>query len=205
MVNIVFGIKLLKAKQKQHIRTKKKGKRGKLSPEEVAVRSAQIAMAFLEEFDLNNKSVLIYLPQKGSNEVDTWQLLDDLLNEGAKVYASVYDHEQNQIEVSEVDEKTEFIEDKLGIPTPQKARMIEKEDSIKLDLIIIPLIAFDLKGNRIGHGKGTYDRFLKSSVTRNAIKIGLAYDFQLVKKGIPAEANDVEIDYCITDERIYKF
>ena len=69
-----------------------------------------------------------------------------------------------------------------------------------LDLIIIPGIAFDKDLNRLGRGKGYYDKLLKQS---NAYKIGVCYDFQLIEK-IPTEKHDVKMDMIITPTNIIR-
>ena len=68
------------------------------------------------------------------------------------------------------------------------------------DIILIPGIAFDRKGNRIGHGEGFYDRFLDGF---HATKIGLAYDFQIVDS-VPQEPHDIQMDYIVTDKDIIR-
>ena len=70
-----------------------------------------------------------------------------------------------------------------------------------MDLIIVPGIVFDVKGNRLGFGKGYYDRFLSPSANFKAVKIGLAYEFQVVPK-IDAQPHDITMDYIITEKRI---
>lgn len=67
-----------------------------------------------------------------------------------------------------------------------------------MDLIIVPSVAFDLNGNRIGRGKGFYDRLLAGV---RAMTIGVGYDFQLIAEGIPAEPHDVALDLVITESR----
>lgn len=67
----------------------------------------------------------------------------------------------------------------------------------EIDLIIVPGIAFDADGNRVGRGKGYYDRLLAEA---RAVKIGVGYDFQLVES-IDAEAHDVKVDAVVTDLR----
>lgn len=66
-----------------------------------------------------------------------------------------------------------------------------------LDAIIVPAVAYDLKGNRLGRGKGFYDRLLS---TVSCPKIGFIYDLQLLGT-IPAEAHDIPVDYIITDKQ----
>lgn len=65
-----------------------------------------------------------------------------------------------------------------------------------IELIIIPAVAYDREGNRVGRGKGYYDRMLTGS---KAVKIGIGYDFQLIDEGIDAEEHDVKVDFVITE------
>ncbi len=67
-----------------------------------------------------------------------------------------------------------------------------------IDLIIVPGVAFDLKGNRLGRGKGFYDRLLQST---DALKIGIGHDFQLLEQ-IPSESHDIKMDAIITPHNI---
>ena len=66
----------------------------------------------------------------------------------------------------------------------------------RIDLIIVPGVAFDSEGNRMGRGRGFYDRLLKS--TPNAVKVGVAYDFQMLDT-IPVEPHDVKMNRVITE------
>ena len=72
-------------------------------------------------------------------------------------------------------------------------------DPDKLELIVTPGVAFDSKGNRLGRGKGYYDRL---PATTKATKIGVAYHFQIVDE-LPAEPHDVPMDIVITDRTVY--
>lgn len=67
-------------------------------------------------------------------------------------------------------------------------------DPSEIELIVVPAVAFDRKGNRLGRGKGFYDRLLK---TTNAIKIGVGYEFQVFDE-LPSEPHDVPVDMIIT-------
>ncbi|MFT4222335.1 5-formyltetrahydrofolate cyclo-ligase [Dysgonomonas sp.] len=71
-------------------------------------------------------------------------------------------------------------------------------DFKKIDLIIIPGVAFDRKMNRLGRGKGYYDRFLNKV---SAPKIGICFDFQLLDK-IPAESTDIKMDYIVSENEL---
>ncbi len=71
-------------------------------------------------------------------------------------------------------------------------------DINEIELIIVPAVAFDRQGNRVGRGKGYYDRLLSDT---KATKIGVGYDFQLIEEGIDADPHDVRMDMVITETR----
>lgn len=71
----------------------------------------------------------------------------------------------------------------------------------EIDLIVVPAVAYDRRGNRLGRGKGFYDRLLAEA---RAIKVGVGYEFQLIDE-IPAEPHDVPMDYVITQSLTLKF
>ena len=73
------------------------------------------------------------------------------------------------------------------------------------DIILIPLVAFDSNLNRIGYGKGYYDRSLKkiNKIKKNVISLGIAYSFQKCQK-IPTNKHDFKLDYIFTEKGIIK-
>lgn len=73
-------------------------------------------------------------------------------------------------------------------------------DADSIELIIVPAVAYDRSGNRLGRGKGFYDRLLQES---KATKIGVAYEFQIYDE-LPVEPHDVPVDFVITQTRIFK-
>ena len=75
-------------------------------------------------------------------------------------------------------------------------------DETQIDLIFLPLLAFDHAGFRIGYGKGFYDTFLPKC-RKDVVKVGLSL-FDPVPR-LPAEDHDVPMDYCFTPERLYQF
>ena len=87
---------------------------------------------------------------------------------------------------------------KFGILEP-----INSKKKIIPDLIMVPLVAFDNRLNRIGYGKGYYDRSLKkiSKIKKNAISLGIAYSFQKCQK-IPTKKHDFKLDYIFTEKGI---
>ena len=110
------------------------------------------------------------------SEFDTGQLTHYLLQENTAIQLSNY-----------------------GIPEPVDGIEIPAE---KLDVIFVPLLAYDENGNRTGYGKGFYDRFL-AQCNSKAIFVGLS--FFPPEKGIPAEKTDIPLHYCITPEKVFSF
>ena len=85
--------------------------------------------------------------------------------------------------------------EQFGIGEPS-ADTPEWTDLDAVEVIIVPGVAFDRDGNRMGRGRGFYDRLLKS--TPNAVKIGVAYSFQLIDN-VPVEPHDVKMNLIITE------
>ncbi|RLF88523.1 5-formyltetrahydrofolate cyclo-ligase, partial [Thermococci archaeon] len=83
---------------------------------------------------------------------------------------------------------------KFNIMEPREA--IDEE--VNLDLIVVPGVAFDESGYRLGFGKGYYDRFLRSF--RETTKLGLAYEFQVLEE-VPRDEGDIPVDFIITEKR----
>ena len=86
-----------------------------------------------------------------------------------------------------------------NIPEPPDGLQIKAS---KLEVIFVPLLAFDKVGHRVGYGKGFYDGFLKNCP--NAVKIGLSF-FEADKKIKDIQPNDIALDYCLTPNQIYQF
>ena len=124
------------------------------------------------------------------NEVETSEIVDILLKMGKSVSYPVISGENL---ISAIPTSNEYIKDCFGCKIPKDFTVMDK-----VDVAVIPLLACDENKNRIGYGKGFYDRYLKS---KNCIKIGLAYDFQVVENFVP-NPWDVPLDYIITPTRI---
>lgn len=95
----------------------------------------------------------------------------------------------------------ELVTNKWGIAEPQgSAHQVAVE---LIDMVLLPLLTFDLEGNRVGYGKGYYDRFL-STCRPDVRKIGLSL-FDPVDKIIDSEAHDIPLDVCITPTKVWFF
>jgi len=93
-----------------------------------------------------------------------------------------------------------LLKNKWGIPEPKDGILVPEE---KLDVVFVPLLAYDQKGNRVGYGKGFYDRFLQKC-REDVIKVGLSY-FGPETIIEDVEDTDIPLSYCVTPEKIYAF
>lgn len=165
-----------------------------LAPEVWQTRNDKVsnaALAFLEEKKIN--CFHIFLPIKRNNEIDTWPILQSAIDKGKRVIISATDFEKQTMSHYGYTPDLIFEEDQFGIPTPKAGRTADLSD---LQLIFIPMLAGDKKGNRIGYGKGYYDRLL-AEMSPELIKVGLTLN-SLFDHFTFAEPHDIALDYCIT-------
>ncbi|MDN3668858.1 5-formyltetrahydrofolate cyclo-ligase [Echinicola jeungdonensis] len=141
----------------------------------------------------------LFLPIDRLYEINTFPLLDQLLAVGKNVYTSISDFDSGEMKTVKLLEKTLFTKDQWGIPIPDQVELVEKH---LIQLVFVPLLAYDLKGNRIGYGKGFYDRFLKE-LSPLVEKVGLS--FFPPEKMIEIESHDISLDSCITPDEIITF
>ena len=97
-------------------------------------------------------------------------------------------------------DNTKLKTNKWNVPEPVDGIQIPPN---KIEVVFIPLMAYDTKGNRVGYGKGFYDRFLQQC-NPDVIKIGLSL-FEPEDKIEDVFENDIPLDYCITPNKIYSF
>ena len=138
-------------------------------------------------------SVMLYLNMR--SEVETTGLLEGLLNSGKQVCAPVVDTERLELVPRRIENlKTELVSHRYGMLEPSKTCPLFPIEH--LQLIVVPGIAFDRNGYRLGYGKGFYDRFLVKCP--HAVVIGLAYQVQLVEDTFP-QAWDVPVHHIFTE------
>ena len=138
-------------------------------------------------------SVMLYLNMR--SEVETTGLLEGLLESGKQVCAPVVDTERLELIPRRIQcLKTAFVRHAYGMLEPSEACPIFPIEH--LQLIVVPGIAFDRKGYRLGYGTGFYDRFLMKCP--HAVTIGLAYRVQLVEDTFP-QAWDVPVQHIFTE------
>lgn len=141
---------------------------------------------------LQSRMVGLYSPVR--NEVPTNDIFEAALRAGKRtVYPKVVDTSLEFVEVSALDD---FRKGAFGIPEPTGTGRIDLAD---LDLLIVPGVAFDLRGGRLGYGKGFYDRALAVGDFSGRL-VGLCYEAQLLPH-LPRESHDILMDIVITEER----
>lgn len=164
--------------------------------------SAKAKAEFSEHISKQTTSILnsipsakvhIYISYK--NEPQTTDIIKYLLNSNRHVFVPVI---KNKIMHSALITDMNFKISEFGILEPQNIN-IQPVDT-EYDVIIVPTLAFDSKLNRMGYGKGYYDRFLFSQP--NAKKIGLSYECNKVEC-LPTDKYDIPLDSLITEDKIY--
>lgn len=162
---------------------------------ERAIKSEQIKRRLFQDKSFQQaESVMFYMPK--SYEVDTIGMIEEALGLGKRVIIPVTKTQKKSLIPSEIkDPKKELVKGPFGIYEPKREHM-KAMDPKDIDVVIVPGIAFDKKGNRIGHGQGYFDRFLKNLPSKTPT-IGLAFKLQLVRK-ISAFPWDIPVTKLIT-------
>jgi len=143
----------------------------------------------LKEFK-EAKNLICYVSLK--EEVDTFGIIKEALKSGKRIFAPVIDGDQLGIsEIKDLDKDLQ--KGPLGVLQPNKKEQIRE----KIDLVIIPGLAFDKNRARLGRGKAYFDTFLKD-LSKSVKTVGLAYDFQVLKS-IPVTPHDIPVDIVITN------
>lgn len=130
------------------------------------------------------------------SEVDTRPLIEECIKMGKRAALPVTDVARKKLIPVSIDSMESLAKSPMGILEP--AREEEKILlSSSLDLIVVPGIAFDKSGNRLGRGAGYYDRFL-AGIPASALKVGLAFDFQVIDDVPVVPGLDTRLDFVIS-------
>ncbi|MBF0273848.1 MAG: 5-formyltetrahydrofolate cyclo-ligase [Nitrospinae bacterium] len=171
--------------------------RNSLPKKKVADLSSEISSIFLQQvFFKRSNCLLLYL--NVGNEVNTTDVINCAMNEKKALFLPFTEIVDEKIEVRTFNGWNSLIKGKFGILYPSEKGVDIKESGI--DLVVIPGVAFDEKGNRIGFGKGFYDQLLHRK--NDVIKVALAYELQVMKESLPKEKHDVHVDYIVTEKRV---
>jgi len=172
-------------------------RRLQLLPNERANAAHAVAETFFKHVPLATGAIVAgYWPVKG--ELDVMPILRELLRKGHTCTLPHVTGEGAPLLFRQWDENMTMTTGKYGVHEPAS------NVTLMPDVILVPILAFDANGHRLGYGAGFYDRTLaRLKKQKNIRTIGLAYEMQLYGT-LPAEENDVKMDMIITDRNIYK-
>jgi len=174
-------------------------KRQALSADEVVDKSSAIIKKLLD-MDIYKQAATVMAYLDFRNEVKTGELVKSALAAGKRLAVPVTDVANKRLIPSLIENYPfDIAPGTWGIPEPKPGR-IRPVDPLAIDLVVVPGVAFDIYGNRIGYGGGYYDRFLPRAKP-GVVTLAPAYEFQ-VRDWIGRGKYDWPVDYIVTEERI---
>ncbi|RZJ68085.1 MAG: 5-formyltetrahydrofolate cyclo-ligase [Flavobacterium sp.] len=185
---------------KKDLRIAYKTLRMQLTDDQLEQKSLDIANNLLPLPIWEKRCFHLFLPIRKMNEIDTEFILHLLAGKDKDVIISRSDFETREMTHFLLTDSTKIKVNEFGIPEPEDGFEVQAS---KIDVIFVPLLAFDETGNRVGYGKGFYDKFL-AQCKPDAIKIGLSF-FEAVDAWEDVFESDVKLDFCVTPEKIYRF
>ncbi len=185
---------------KQNIRQKYKTLRSQFCAEEIDEKSLAIANNLLKIDIWNRNYFHVFLPITEQNEVNTEHILNVLQGKDKEIIISKSNFKNIEMTHFLLTENTKIVKNNYNIPEPLSG--INLPDDI-IEVVFVPLLAFDKIGNRVGYGKGFYDKFL-SKCKPSTLKIGLSFfEAEPLIEGV--FDTDIKLNHCITPNKIYCF
>ncbi|PHR10566.1 MAG: 5-formyltetrahydrofolate cyclo-ligase [Aequorivita sp.] len=185
--------------EKQALRSKYKKLRQNLSDDSIEAMSLQIANQALKLPIWNKAYYHIFLSILEKKEVNTEYLMHILQGKDKSIVVSKADFSTGEMQHFLLQENTFLKTSEYGIPEPVSGIEISPD---MIEVVFVPLLAYDVKGNRVGYGKGFYDRFLKKCNPK-ALFIGLSF-FE-PEPEIIFNTNDVPLNFCVSPQNILNF
>tara|TARA_R110000868_G_scaffold28686_7_gene107314 strand:+ start:2408 stop:2986 length:579 start_codon:yes stop_codon:yes gene_type:complete len=185
---------------KSELRIKYKTLREALSVKQIDDLSIAIANQLLKLPIWNHTFYHLFLSIEEQKEVNTDYILNILSGKDKNIVLSKSDFKTGLMTHYLLTDNISIKKNRYNIPEPIDGIEITPN---KLEVVFVPLLAFDKQGHRVGYGKGFYDRFL-SECNPETIKIGLSF-FEAEDNITTIFESDVKLDYCVTPERIYEF
>ena len=185
---------------KKELRTKYNALRQNLSEATIEDLSLQIANQIIQLDIWQHSFYHIFLPIETKKEVNTEYILQVLAGKDKNIVLSVSDFLTREMTHFLLTDATKIKKNKYNIPEPVEGLEVPVS---KINVVFVPLLAFDEKGNRVGYGKGFYDQFL-SKCQPETIKIGLSF-FEAETLILDTLSTDIQLDYCVTPTKVYNF
>jgi 5-formyltetrahydrofolate cyclo-ligase len=185
---------------KSSLRKKYRLLRNDLTIETIERQSLAIANQLLL-LDIWQKTYFhVFLTIEEKKEIDTLFILHILAGKDKEIVVSKSDFVTVTMTHFLVTDNTKFVKNSYNIPEPIDGLEVPVG---KIEVVLVPLLAFDKLGNRVGYGKGFYDKFL-SECKPETIKIGVSF-FEAENLISDILLEDIKLDYCVTPERTYSF
>ncbi|MCK8479190.1 5-formyltetrahydrofolate cyclo-ligase [Psychroserpens algicola] len=185
---------------KDQLRSVHKLLRNKLSQAQVETLSLNIANQLLTLAIWDYEFYHLFLSITEHNEVNTDYILNILSGKDKHIVISKSDFQTLDMSHYLLTDSTKIKKNRWNIPEPIDGISIDPK---QIDVVFIPLLAFDNTGNRVGYGKGFYDKFL-AKCRPETIKIGLSF-FESAARIADVFEGDIKLDYCVTPEKVYQF
>ncbi len=185
---------------KKELRIKYKALRNQISENDLEEMSLAIANKALTLPIWEKTYFHIFLPITEQKEVNTELILHLLSGKDKEIIISKSDFKTLNMTHFLLTDNTKIKKNEYNIPEPVDGLEVSTH---KINVVFVPLLAFDKTGNRVGYGKGFYDKFL-SECNPETIKIGLSF-FEAEELIEDVFINDLKLDYCVTPSRIYEF
>ena len=184
---------------KSEIREKYRQKRAALSEEKIDALSLEIANNALNLPIWDRIYYHIFLSISANKEVQTDNLLHILQGRDKSVVVPKVSNDKKSLEHILLQENTKLDVSSMGIPEPRAGIEVTPES---IEVVFVPLLAYDISGHRVGYGGGFYDRFL-AKCSENTVFVGVSL-FEPEPK-VPSNSLDIPLDYCITANKIHSF
>ncbi|GMN09713.1 5-formyltetrahydrofolate cyclo-ligase [Croceitalea sp. MTPC9] len=185
--------------QKIELRKAYRSKRENLSFDTIQSQSLKISNNILQMKIWSFLYYHVFLSITESKEVDTSYLLTLLQGKDKNIIVPKTTS-NNKLKNYLLTDNTVFRKSKWNIPEPVDGILIDEK---QIEVVFVPLLTFDKKGNRVGYGKGFYDNFLRRC-NNDVLKIGLSF-FEPEEEISDIGTYDVPLDYCVTPEKVYEF
>ena len=165
----------------------------RISPAVRAVESIDLCKRLRAQIQ-SAHTILFFAPL--ADELDVWPVLEESLAMGKVVALPFFDPAKGRYTARRIENATvDIVTARFGVREPVAS--CAEIPFMGFDLVLVPGLAFDLSGNRLGRGRGFYDRMLENA---SGIKCGVGYDFQLMEK-VPTEPHDAKVNFIITPTR----
>lgn len=185
---------------KKELRLKYKNDRKKLTFDEIQLMSLEIANNCLGLPVWEKTYFHLFLPIEAQSEINTEYLLQILAGRDKETIISKADFETRHMTHFLLTDNTKIRKNAYGIPEPEDGLEVP---TAKIDVVFVPLLAYDKTGHRVGYGKGFYDTFL-SACKPDVIKVGLSY-FDPEDSITDIAENDIRLNFCVTPDGIFEF